>query len=63
MDSSSYSCCNSDKGVRFLDFVRIVLISGPYFACFCVRACSGWQDVNSMNCSVRGRVCEGSRVL
>ena len=34
MYSSSYSSCNSDKGVRFLALFCIVLISGSYFACF-----------------------------
>ena len=40
----------------------MVLISGSYFLCFFVRACSGnvsWQYVNSMNCIVF--VCEGNK--
>ena len=39
-----------------------MLISGSYFACFCVKACSGnlsSQYVNSMNCIVY--VGEGSK--
>ena len=41
------------RGFDFQPLFCIVLISGLYFACFCVRACSGnlsWQYVNSMNC-------------
>ena len=33
----------------------VLLISGSYLSCLCVRACSGnlsWQYVNSMNCTV-----------
>ena len=40
------------RGFVFQPLFCIVLISGSYFACFCVRACSGnlsWQYVNSMN--------------
>ena len=43
------------RGFVFQPLFRIVLISGSYFVCFCVRACSGnlsWQYVNSMNCIV-----------
>ena len=43
------------RGFVFQPLFRIVLINGSYFACFCVRACSGnpsWQYVNSMNCIV-----------
>jgi hypothetical protein len=29
------------RGVIFQPLFHIVLISGSYFACFCVRACSG----------------------
>ena len=49
------------RGFVFQPLFRIVLISGSYIACFCVRACSGnlsWQYVNSMNYIVC--VCEGS---
>ena len=40
------------RGFVFQPLFRIVLISGSYFACFCVRACSGnlsWQYLNSMH--------------
>ena len=43
------------RGFVFQPLFCILLISGLYFACFCVRAYSGnlsWQYVNSMNCIV-----------
>ena len=43
------------RGFVFHPLLRIALISGLYFACFCVSACSGnlsWQYVNSMSCIV-----------
>ena len=43
------------RGFVFHPLFRMLLISGSYLACFCVRACSGnlsWQYVNSMNCTV-----------
>jgi hypothetical protein len=50
------------RGFVFQPLFHIVLISGSYFSCFCVRACSGnlsCQYVNSMNYIVCA--CEGSR--
>ena len=43
------------RGFVFQPLFLMVLISGSYFSCFCVRACSGnlsRQYVNSMNCVV-----------
>jgi hypothetical protein len=43
------------RGFVFHPLFYMALISGSYFACFCVRACSGnlsWHNVNSMNCIV-----------
>ena len=43
------------RGFVFQPLFRIVLISGSYFACFCVRACSeklSWHYVNLMSCIV-----------
>ena len=43
------------RGFVFQPLLRILLISRPYLACLCVRACSGnlsWQYVESMNCIV-----------
>ncbi len=55
MYGASYSGCDSNKRVNFQPLFLIALISGSYFVCFCVSACSGnlsWQYVNSMNCIV-----------
>ena len=54
------------RGFVFQPLFCMVLISGSYFACFCVRACSwnlSWQYVNSMNCIVCVCVCEGSKCV
>ena len=40
------------RGLIFHPLFSIVLISGSYLVCLCVRACSGnlsWQYVNSIN--------------
>ena len=40
------------RGLVFHPLFWMLLISGSYLACLCVRACSGnlsWQYVNSMN--------------
>ena len=40
------------RGLVFHPLVCIVLMSGSYLMCLCVRACSeylSWQYVNSMN--------------
>ena len=50
------------RGFVFQRLFRMASISGLYFACFYVSACSrnlSWQYVNSMNCIVW--VCVGSR--
>ena len=51
--SPSYSGCDGNEGVDFPSiFIFMVLISGSYLVCLCVRAWSGnllWQYVNSMN--------------
>jgi hypothetical protein len=58
MYGSSNACCDGNEGVglpRFHPLFRMVLISGSYSVCLCMRACSGnlsWQYVNSMSWTV-----------
>ena len=49
------------RGLVFHPLFCVVLVSGSYVVCLCVRACSGnllWQYVNSMNWTMN--VGEGS---
>lgn len=55
MYSSSYSACEVTRVLILHPLDFMVLISGSYLVCLCVRACSGnlsWQCVNSMNWTV-----------
>ena len=50
------------RGFVFQPWFLMLLISGSYLVCLCVRACSGtlsWQYVNSINCFVYA--CDGDR--
>jgi len=55
--SPSHSGHDGDEGVCLPSWFCMVLISGPYLVCLCVRAWSGkfsmsWHYVNSMNWTV-----------
>ena len=59
MYSTPNSSCNSNvivtRGFVFQPLFCMLLISGSYLACLCVRAYSGnlsWQYVNSMSCMI-----------
>ena len=56
MYDSSYFSGDGNEGVGFPSII-LMLFSGSYLMCLCVRACLGnllWQYVNCMNWTVVG---------